>query len=256
MAVIGFSGVDTGRMYLVGRAYESAGRVYIANPDGSFSRPNQDGSWGRSVGSSQSPDALFVHSSLASGNGPSSGVVVGASASEAVRNSVGGRPAEGRPHVAEVPTVGPGVGQVVASGGKYIGNGPGAGDFIFATKGTQPLEVKSQPLKRVGNGTPAEGFGAISDYGFANTTTGYVVVPSEQMKERIEDDIFAEVTWHLRNRVLPDIMLAPQPTPDFLPIGKDPGEFSYQFWTSSWVQNPPSRGTRPADSKYVTGGGF
>lgn len=41
------------------------------------------------------------------------------------------------------------------------------------------------------------------DTGFSRTATGWAPQMSEIVKERTEDDILAEIPWHIRNRVLP-----------------------------------------------------
>lgn len=41
------------------------------------------------------------------------------------------------------------------------------------------------------------------DTGFSRTKTGYAPTMSEIVKERTEDDVFSEIPWHIRNRLLP-----------------------------------------------------
>jgi len=45
---------------------------------------------------------------------------------------------------------------------------------------------------------------AISDRGFARTKEGYAVIPSSDVKERIEDMPIQEFQWALRNNIIPD----------------------------------------------------
>lgn len=65
--------------------------------------------------------------------------------------------------------------------------------------------IKPKPLE-VAPADPrlpsAEG-GAISDTGYARTTTGWAPVPSKDVKERIEDNIPAELMHFFRNNILP-----------------------------------------------------
>ena len=55
--------------------------------------------------------------------------------------------------------------------------------------------------------------GQITDYGFARTPTGLVVVPSNDMKQRIEDNFWAESAWMLRNGLVP-LFSGGLPAPD------------------------------------------
>ena len=75
---------------------------------------------------------------------------------------------------------------------------PGQGD-------TQ--QVKAKPLEVApGNPTRAhmEG-GAITDVGVSRTNDGWAPVPSKDVKERIEDNIFQEALHFYRNNVLPSL---------------------------------------------------
>lgn len=59
---------------------------------------------------------------------------------------------------------------------------------------------------------PAQQAGAITDYGFARTSEGgYIPVPSQDVKERIEDNIFHEATHFIRNNILPNFGAGPTP---------------------------------------------
>ena len=89
MAVVAFTGTSTGNVYNVGQSYVSAGRVYTAQPDGSFKTTNRDGTVRSVVGSSQSESATFYHSSGSAVRGPSP--------YEASRSSSSGRSAAGAP---------------------------------------------------------------------------------------------------------------------------------------------------------------
>lgn len=54
-------------------------------------------------------------------------------------------------------------------------------------------------------GVPSQEPGAINDLGYARTPTGWAVVPSKDVKQRIEDQMLSELAWELRNRVAPSI---------------------------------------------------
>lgn len=59
---------------------------------------------------------------------------------------------------------------------------------------------------------------ATSDVGFAHTAGGkFAVVPSKDLKEKIEDNFIAEMQWMVRNQLLPSLGFnksAPYPAPD------------------------------------------
>lgn len=67
----------------------------------------------------------------------------------------------------------------------------------------------------------AQEVGHVSDYGFARTNTGLAIVPSKDVKEKIEDQMVPELMWAARNIIAPNIGNMPAPsTKDFpLPPG-------------------------------------
>lgn len=167
--------------------------------------------WG---GSSTQPDALTLARSRAMVHTPSGGVRRG---------------------------VGTGAGNnVVAPPVPAAGGGVGVPGVITIPWGPRRMidggEVKDMPLKRIGVGGPNEADGAISDVGWVRTVTGWTPVPSSDVKERIEDDAFQQAAWNIRNRVLPDLMVTPQPVPPFL----DPRTIRYDFWSSEWREKTPA----------------
>ena len=141
------------------------------------------------------------------------------------------------PQVGSAPTKGPGA-RVVRIGGSVAGSGAGAGVVV------SPMVPKNSQLERVGDGRPQESWGAISDIGWQNTQYGWTSVPSNDAKQRMEDDIFQESAWQLRNKVLPDLMLVPQPFPD---AWGSPDNYNWNWLTNTWT---PKAGT------VVPGGGF
>lgn len=67
-------------------------------------------------------------------------------------------------------------------------------------------------------GQPAKEAGIISDYGFSRTPGGgLAVIPSTDVKNRIEDQIIPEAQWALRNLLLPSD--ASKPPRKYLPKG-------------------------------------
>lgn len=205
---VAYRGSDTGRVYNVGQAYSMAGDVYRLQGDGTFRNERT----GRStVGSSQNPSLGISGGSLgASGSGTSRG-----------SSGTGGRAGSG-----------PGV-AAVAVPGRPVGAGPGAGGAV--------TNVVNQPLKRVGAGGPQEAAGAISSVGYyafqSPIGIGYQIVQSEDAKARTEDDLYAQTEWMVRNRILPDLGLTPQPYPNFLPQPGTPGAYKYDGF-GGFIPNP------------------
>lgn len=84
-------------------------------------------------------------------------------------------------------------------------------------------------------GNPAREAGEVTDYGYARTQDGYTIVPSMDVKDRIEDAIIPELQWSMRNLHLFPPRMKP-PTADLPP--------SYDYWR--W--HPVSQEFRPARS--------
>lgn len=133
-----------------------------------------------------------------------------------------------------------GVGAEAVAAPRVITVGPGAPAVFGQPWGPRLMidggPVKDMPLKRIGTGGPNEANGAISDVGWVRTVTGWTSVPSSDVKERIEDDVFQQGAWNVRNKVLPDLGLLPQPAPPFL----DRSRIRYDFWTSEWREKTPA----------------
>ena len=69
-------------------------------------------------------------------------------------------------------------------------------------------------------GAPERQFGAVTDYGFARTRKGLAIVPSEKIKERIEDQMVPELMWALRNQVVPLFKAPRKPSLKEFPLPK------------------------------------
>ncbi|UOF79225.1 minor capsid protein [Microviridae sp.] len=102
-----------------------------------------------------------------------------------------------------------------AAGGRYLipGQGSTAGSLVT----DQPLtRTKSAPEAL--HQEPA----AIPEVGFQRTKTGYAVTPSNDAKQRMEDDLLSELAWAVRNRLLPMAGAKYQDPPPYkLPPGKE-----------------------------------
>lgn len=88
--------------------------------------------------------------------------------------------------------------------------------------------VNLNPLDRTVSeyGRPAKEVGEIPDYTFVRTDKGYAIVPSMDAKNRIEDQFIPEMSWMMRNLIVP-----PYP-----PISPGPGKvWHYRPWMSDFV---------------------
>lgn len=94
----------------------------------------------------------------------------------------------------------------------------------------KPLEVTPAPK----NAPHSEG-GAIVDVGYARTPTGWVPVPSENVKQRIEDNFPHEWSHFIRNNIFPMVPGAGTPPPFSPPAGK---VWRYNPLKLEWQQVP------------------
>jgi hypothetical protein len=232
-----FSGYATGRIYKVGQTYQRNGDTFLANADGSFTNlrsgttfrgsRNRDVDWyfdGGSSGdkSSSKPSKPVKQVSLPTPTPPPALTGGGAGpASETVVSNVGSTPP------AKSGGAGPATPVTVTkrtrSGGSLTFSGP--------------MVPEDTQLKRVGNGDQQESYGAISDIGWAKTATGWVPVPSQDVKDRIEDNVFMEGSWFARNYVGPMSGAGGTSRPHFL----DPENSHYVPYANEWRQGKPKK---------------
>lgn len=68
--------------------------------------------------------------------------------------------------------------------------------------------VATTPMARQSSapGKPSQEAGAVSEYGFVRTPSGYAPVMSKDAKDRLEEDLIGVMAWNLRNRVLPTFL--------------------------------------------------
>lgn len=92
--------------------------------------------------------------------------------------------------------------------------------------------VTEKPLERIHSspGNPAQEVGTVPDYGFARTTTGLAVVPSQDVKQKIEDTFLPELAWSVRNQLMPNLGTGPKPP--------DPKYYPPPKGSTHWVWNP------------------
>jgi len=114
---------------------------------------------------------------------------------------------------------------------------PGA-ESAFASA-LHPL-VDVQPLQP--NATdprsPEKEVGHVSDYTFAKTPTGLAIVPSVDVKQRIEDNFIPEIFWSLRNNLMPNIDSS-RHLPDQNLYPTEPGKkWMWDYWNQEFRQVP------------------
>lgn len=110
--------------------------------------------------------------------------------------------------------------------------GAGQGDAAYVEE--VPLrKTHSQP------GRPGQEVGYIDDYSYTRTPEGYAVVPSKEMKERMEDSIIPETMWSIRNLLIPMLKGGPPaPNPKYYPL---PTGYDYWEWKPLLQEFRPAR---------------
>lgn len=100
---------------------------------------------------------------------------------------------------------------------------PAPGNAYNIPGQTQSGLVKGEPLEvTVGHPKqPQSEGGAITDVGYARTGTGWAPVPSDNVKNRIEDNFFHEALHFMRNNVMPSVGYNFNPPPFKAPEGKE-----------------------------------
>ena len=83
---------------------------------------------------------------------------------------------------------------------------PASGDNILPGQGNSPL-VKQVPQEVTSTrpGIPNTEPASIPELGFGNTGTGYAPIPSRDYADRQMDGIAQEMSWVLRNQILPSL---------------------------------------------------
>lgn len=100
---------------------------------------------------------------------------------------------------------------------------PAPGENNFLIPGQSGSYVNPTPLAvtpGAANQPQSEG-GAITDHGYARTSTGWAPVPSKDVKERIEDNFPQEILHFMRNNLLPSIGYNFNPPPFKAPPGQE-----------------------------------
>lgn len=107
----------------------------------------------------------------------------------------------------------PGSGPALPSNSGLAGGLTGQGD---ASKSGY---VNENALQRTHSqpGNPPQEVGAVSDYAYVRTEQGYAIVPSTDVKNKIEDQMVPEAMWALRNQLAPALSGLKKPDPKYYP---------------------------------------
>jgi len=133
--------------------------------------------------------------------------------------------------------------QLQKIGGASVGPGmPTPMDTPTSIPGQSGSGVVIKPAQVTASraGVPAQQAGGINDYGFTRTNTGLSIVPSSDVKERIEDQMIPELMWAFRNQLLPNFGTHPAP---------DPREFKLPAGYDQWKWNHMAQEFQPYNSK-------
>lgn len=117
--------------------------------------------------------------------------------------------------------------------------GTESGNFIPG-QGNSPL-VRVKPSERSvsADGRPAQQAGWVPDVGYSRTDTGLTPVPSQDVKERIEDQLIPELMWAARNQLAPNLGTSRPPPKNMLPKGADSWQWSFK--AQEWQPKFPQR---------------
>lgn len=98
--------------------------------------------------------------------------------------------------------------------------------YLIRGQGSTQGLIRDQAMTRTRSSpeAPSQEPGAIPEVGFSRSKTGYPVVPSADVKQRIEDMILPEISWALRNQIAP--MMSEK---DFNPPFKAPYGKKWQY---------------------------
>lgn len=81
----------------------------------------------------------------------------------------------------------------------------GLAGHLIDGQGNSAVVLKPSERTMSATGMPHQQAGNVSDVGFARTSTGLSPVPSQDVKERIEDQTIPEAMWAFRNNLIPSI---------------------------------------------------
>jgi len=130
------------------------------------------------------------------------------------------------------------------------------GSLLGAGQGDAYVVEKPLQTTHSAKGAPFSEVGSIPEVGWTRTATGGLApVPSADAKQRIEDQVLQEITWSIRNNLMPSIGLGTKPPKDVWPKGAVNMKFNptLQHWYPVYdkpvvIQGPP-RPVRPGQKR-------
>lgn len=136
--------------------------------------------------------------------------------------------------------------------GPALPSNSGMGSLTASGQGdAYVLETPLQRVHSAPGGAHME-VGKVSDVGWSQTPTGLAPVPSQDVKNRIEDQLIPEMAWAKRNLITPFINDKAKPGRELLPKG-----YSDWQWSPTALEWQPVRGRGHSPwqrwKKFVTG---
>lgn len=117
-------------------------------------------------------------------------------------------------------------------------------------QGGVPVEIKKAEITASDPGRPAKEAGAINDYSYVRTDSGYGLVPSKQAKERTEDDLVQQVMWAIRNQFNPRTFFGGKKPPDPKIYPPPPGKkWAWSPYHQQYIPVSRYHGLRPGPPK-------
>lgn len=127
------------------------------------------------------------------------------------------------------------------------GDDSGISPDILGRAPVPRVEITPVRVGANARGRAAQEAGSVTSFGFARTADGgLVAVPSRDMKDRIEDNIFLETEWAFRNQLMPfvssDKARAMAPTTKDYPLPRG-FKWVYDRWKAAWYPKPSAKWT-------------
>lgn len=140
--------------------------------------------------------------------------------------------------------------QVVKEQSSLVPSFPSAVDGYMLPGQSSSGLIRPQPLEPIASqpGRPSQEVGAVPDYGYTRTPSGFAPVMSADAKERLEEDLIGVLAWNLRNRLLPTLGLGSN-APVF-PLSQDQ-EWSYSPLYQEYRPVKRSSRGRSRSNRYV-----
>lgn len=109
---------------------------------------------------------------------------------------------------------------------------PGSTNFIPGQGNSGLQTVKPSERTASQTGRLAQEAGWVPDVGYARTDTGMTPVPSQDVKNRIEDQLIPELMWSVRNQLMPNLTGSGSPPLNQLPDGAY--GWKWNVWKQEW----------------------